>query len=69
MSAEPIATHPVVEFAHALTTRLDQLASRPVWSMSLADQRDALRELARGEAQLAALRLRVSVDMPALDSL
>ena len=59
MSTEPITTHPVVEFAHALTKRLDQLASRPVWSMSPADQRDALRELARGEAQLAALRLRV----------
>jgi Domain of unknown function (DUF222) len=52
-------SHPVVEFAHQLTDRLDQLATRPVWSMSPAEQRDALRELARAEAQLSALNLRV----------
>jgi hypothetical protein len=60
MSSEPITTgHPVLRFAHQLTTRLEQLASRPVWSMSQDEQRDALRELARAEAQLAALKLRV----------
>ena len=31
----------------------------PVWSMTPAQQRDALVELARAEAQLAAVRLRV----------
>ena len=52
-------SHPVVEFAHRLTARLAELAARPVWSMSEAEQREALRQLARADAQLAALRLRV----------
>ena len=56
----PIRTgHPVLRFARQLTARLEQVAASPVWSMSPAEQRDALRELARAEAQLAALRLRV----------
>ena len=60
MSSEPITTgHPVLRFAHQLTARLEQVATSPVWSMSQAEQRDALRELARAEAQLAALKLRV----------
>src|SRR5689334_15039869 len=60
MSSEPITTgHPVLRFAHQLTTRLDQVASSPVWSMTPGEQRGALRELGRAEAQLAALRLRV----------
>src|SRR6187200_826467 len=52
-------SHPVVEFAHRLTARLAELAARPVWSMSEPEQREALRELAKADAQLAALRLRV----------
>jgi hypothetical protein len=52
-------SHPVVEFAHQLTDRLDQLETRPVWSMSPAEQREALLELARAESQLSALKLRV----------
>src|SRR6478752_5413585 len=56
----PILTgHPVLRFARQLTARLEQVAASPVWSMTPAEQRDALRELARAEAQLAALRLRV----------
>ena len=56
----PILTgHPVLRFAHQLTARLEQVAASPVWSMSPDEQREALRELARAEAQLAALRLRV----------
>ncbi|MET0843541.1 MAG: hypothetical protein ABWY23_06810, partial [Mycetocola sp.] len=49
----------MVEFAHTLTAKLGLLASRPVWSMSPAEQREALRELAKAESQLSALRLRV----------
>ena len=52
-------THPVVEFAHRLTTRLEDVARVPVWSLTPAEQRHTLVELARAEAQLAALRLRV----------
>ena len=60
MSSEPITTgHPVLRFAHQLTARLGQVAASPVWSMSPDEQRDTLRELARAEAQLAGLRLRV----------
>jgi hypothetical protein len=60
LTSEPIHTaHPVVEFAHRLTERLHQVGSTPVWSMTPAEQRETLRTLARAEAQLAALRLRV----------
>ena len=60
MSSQPVdRLHPVVDFARRLTERLDVLASTPVWSMSAADQRDALVELSRGQAQLDALRLRL----------
>src|SRR5690242_530902 len=60
MTSEPILTrHPVLRLARQLTTRLEQVAATPVWSMRAEEQRDSLRELARAEAQLAALRLRV----------
>ena len=60
MSSQPVdRLHPVLDFAQRLTERLDALASTPVWSMSAADQRDALVELARGQAQLDALKLRL----------
>jgi hypothetical protein len=52
-------SHPVVTFAHALTERLDKLTHTPVWSMTPQEQRDALCELTRAEAQLSALKLRV----------
>jgi hypothetical protein len=52
-------SHPVAEFAGRLSARLDQLASTPVWSMTPAEQRATLRDLATAEAQLGALRLRV----------
>ena len=52
-------SHPVVEFAHALTEQLEKLASMPVWSMTPEEHREVLRELAKAEAQLAALNLRV----------
>ena len=60
MSSYPHArTHPVRAFARQLTVRLDQLAPTVVWSMSPADQRDTLIELAKAKSQLAALELRV----------
>ena len=52
-------SHPVVEFAHALTEQLEKLAATPVWSMTPDQQREVLPELARAEAMLAALELRV----------
>ncbi len=54
--------HPVAEFACRLTGRLDGLAQVPLLSMTPAQKRAALVELARGEAQLAALRLRLLAD-------
>ncbi len=33
-------SHPVVEFAHALTERLEKLASVPAWSMSPEEHRE-----------------------------
>jgi hypothetical protein len=51
--------HPVTEFAGRLSTRLDQLAGVSTWTMRPEEQRQALKDLAKAEAQLAALRLRV----------
>jgi hypothetical protein len=63
MSSRPVDhLHPVLDFAHRLTNRLDSLASTPLWSMSPEDKREALQALAQGESQLAALRLRLLAD-------
>jgi hypothetical protein len=51
--------HPVTDFAARLRGRLEDLAEVATWTMRPAEQRDALRDLTRAEAQLAALRLRV----------
>ena len=60
MTSQPLdRIHPVAEFAHRLSGRLDELATTPVWSMAPAEQRDALRDLAKARAQLDALSLRV----------
>ena len=60
MSSHPVdRLHPVADFAHRLVERLESLGSVTVWSMPAEDQRDALTTLARAEAQLQALRLRV----------
>jgi hypothetical protein len=63
VSTEPIdpghQAHAIAEFTHRLGSKLDELAATPVWSMTPAEQRDTLRELAKAEAQLSALRLRV----------
>ncbi len=54
--------HPVADFACRLTGRLDSLAQVPLHSMTPTQKRAALVELARGEAQLTALRLRLLAD-------
>ena len=63
MSSQPVdRIHPVVDFAGRLSARLDELAGVPVWSMSPEEHREALRVIARDEAKLAALKLRVLVE-------
>jgi hypothetical protein len=54
-----IRTHPVVRFAAFVHVVLDDLRETPAWSMTPGEQRAALVDLARAEARIAALRLRV----------
>jgi hypothetical protein len=63
MSSQPIdRVHPVRDFACRATSRLEFLATVPVWSMSPQEQRETLSELATVESQLEALRLRVLLE-------
>ena len=62
MSSQPTDLHPVVDFGERLTTRLDDLADVPLLSMPPEDKRRALATIAKGEAQLAYLKLRLLVD-------
>jgi Domain of unknown function (DUF222) len=66
MSSQPIdpgsRVHPVADFGARLCSRLEFLASVPTWSMTPEQQRQALVDLARGQAELEALRLRVLVE-------
>jgi hypothetical protein len=60
MSSQPIdRVHPVRDFASKATSRLEFLATVPVWSMTPEEQRETLVELATAQNQLEALRLRV----------
>ncbi len=52
-------SHPVTDFAARLRARLTDLTSVATWSMTPAQQRAALVDLATAKAQLAALELRV----------
>src|SRR5687768_2156971 len=52
-------THPVAAFAGRLSARLDELADVSAWTMRHDEQRQALKALAKAEAQLTALRMRV----------
>src|SRR5688572_7588092 len=52
-------SHPVADFAERLSARLDQLAEVATWTMRPEEQRAALTDLAKAEAQLTTLRLRV----------
>ena len=48
MSSQPVDhLHPVLDFAHRLTERLDSVARVPLWSMTQEQQRDALTTLAQ----------------------
>ena len=51
--------HPVVDFAHRLDVELDDLAATPVWSLTPEEQCEALELLARDQAKLDALKLRL----------
>lgn len=55
------AAHPLVRFGARLHQVLDGSAEVPAWSMTTAEQRTLLVDLARAEARLAGLRLRVLV--------
>lgn len=61
MSSQPVDhhRHPVVDFAERLTKRLDSLAEVPLMSMTPAQKRAVLVAIARGEAQLETLKLRL----------
>ncbi|MEO5709673.1 MAG: DUF222 domain-containing protein [Nocardioidaceae bacterium] len=59
--------HPIARFTTRLHAALGAVGEAPTWSMSLDEQRDTLVALARAEARLAALRLRVLVAADASD--
>lgn len=58
---QPPAGHEVVRFAHSLSDALDRLAEVPTWSMTPAEQRQALVALRRQRSRLEELELRVLV--------
>jgi hypothetical protein len=58
-SADGLRTHPIAGFAARLHQALDELAETAAWSMTPAEQQEALVELARGQARMEELRLRV----------
>ncbi|HEX5562899.1 MAG TPA: DUF222 domain-containing protein, partial [Nocardioidaceae bacterium] len=58
-TVDTLVGHPVVDFTTRLHARLDGLVEAPVWSMSAGEVRSVLVDLARGQARLEALRLRV----------
>ncbi len=53
------AGHPVSRILTAVSAEMDDTANVPTWSMSPAEQREALVELAAVESRVTALRLRV----------
>ena len=53
--------HPLARFGARLHQVLDGLVEVPAWSMTTAEQRGLLADLARAEARLTVLRLRVLV--------
>ena len=58
---QPPAGHAVVRFTASLAAALDRLAEVPTWSMTPAEQRQALVELRRQRNRLRELELRVLV--------
>src|ERR1700712_3176904 len=60
MSSQAIdRSHPVAAFTERLSARLDDLVGISTWTMRPEEQRAALAELAKSEAQLARLRLQI----------
>lgn len=57
----PPAGHSVTRFVGSLSSALDRLAQVPLWSMSPAEQREALVELRKQRARLQELELRLLV--------
>jgi Domain of unknown function (DUF222) len=55
----PDGAHPIVWFGARVHAVLDDLTDVPAWSMTAAEQRIALIDLARAEARIDELRLRV----------
>lgn len=55
------SAHAVVRFTESLAGALDRLGGTPAWSMTKAEQREALVRLRRERARLAELELRVLV--------
>ena len=58
---QPPAGHAVLRFTASLSGALDRLAQTPTWSMTRAEQREALVELRRQRNRLQELELRVLV--------
>jgi hypothetical protein len=56
---EPDRAHPIARFGARMHAVLDDLADTAAWSMTPAEQRTALVALARAEAPIGELRLRV----------
>ena len=56
---EPDRAHPIARFGARVHAVLDDLADTAAWSMTPAEQRTALVALARAEARIGELRLRV----------
>ena len=60
MTSQPDAPlHPVVELVDRLKIGLDKLVDQPLFTLTPAEQKHALKMLAEDEAQLAALKLRL----------
>ena len=58
-------THPVAAFAERLNSRLDELVETPLLSMTPAEKRRGLVAIARAEAKLTGLKLRLLADADA----
>jgi hypothetical protein len=66
MSSEAVErVHPVLDFAHRLDSRLDDLVDTPLWSLTPGEQREALALLDRNQAKLDAFKLRLLAEADA----
>ena len=58
-TVESMAGHPLADLGVRLNGVLDRLVDVPAWSMTAAEQRTALVDLARAQARMEEVRLRV----------